>query len=138
MSKPELTKEELRRWSAEVLMGWIKKPPFPDYWIDSKTDKFPVELKSGYIDQGGYDGYELEQEEWAPDLDTSPARQILKVIEKMRERGWYVNLDNKCYQDKWGVSFQKTTYTDNYVSEELSFGLATIKAAHAALSQQGD
>jgi hypothetical protein len=80
--KPDPTPEELRRWSAEVLMGWVTGD-------DSHTME-PIYVGwELYIDPDKPDWY-LPKDDWHPLSDQSPTWQIKAVIEKMREREFYL------------------------------------------------
>lgn len=70
-------RQELRRWSAEDLLGWYLQDQM--VMVDSGKEVL------GYFNKNCLICY---QHEWQPDSDEYPAWQIRSVIEKMRELGF--------------------------------------------------
>lgn len=74
MTLEELT--ELRRFSAEKVMGW--------YIVYAEDNR-----QQNYYSHPGklYDEFHINVTDWLPDLPSTG--QIWLVVEKMRELGWY-------------------------------------------------
>lgn len=110
-------RRELRRWSAEVLMGWRKvmEPAWPYVTAEGKY--------SGYSEYGS----DLWPN-WAPDLPTSPASQILGVIKRMRELGWYLSWHN---ESGMAVFYSRSEYQTNGWTTADTFQDAILLAAKA-------
>lgn len=127
MSKPELTKEELRRWSAEVLMEW-------------KVERGIKLLHSHFEEIKWVDEWvnlKCWESDWKPDSKDAPAWQILAVIKKMREKGFQCQI--WCMKDDFRVVFYKNfrdwrELRDRDYHKGKEFGETTLKAAYAALS----
>lgn len=118
-----MSRKKLRRWSAEVLMGW----------------KFYTQENgiAGYLVSNLPDGrMGIYEHEWAPDSQNAPGQQIIAVIEKMREKGWWMVLHAA---EQYIVVFQSTKDENfgpaNLLIYDTSMGLAILKAAHAALEE---
>jgi len=78
--KTEPTVEELRQWAAEELMEWFYNPTTDEYF--TKTGSKPA---LPYIN----DGQSRRMISWRP--DEPETGQIWMVVEKLRERGFYIN-----------------------------------------------
>lgn len=134
----EMGIEELVRWSAEGLMGWHIK--VCNYHINSK----PAKTEYFY---NWFNKRIIKVKDWHPDDPKSPTEQILMVIEKMREKGWFFKLEDVAIIENgeiWIARFTKAkapTFTlsegDYGVSKGKDPCLATLRAAHAAW-QEGE
>ena len=116
----EPTIEELRRWSAEDLMGCkVTFLPFDpgNYWYE----------KDGEV--------KYWQHEWKPDRPESG--QIWMVIEKMRELGWWLDLttNDKDEIDTYAEFKQSGRYRNSGRHSDDPC-LAILKAAHAAKEER--
>lgn len=119
--------EELRQWSAEVLMGWMDK------------DTYYAVLSPGYKDTEWNRKYfcswkadKVGEHAWAPDLYWSPAWQILGVIAAVKKKGvlayemaFIEELEN-IFAQKQGGRWNLLTYV--FVMEPIDF----LKAAYTA------
>lgn len=77
---------ELRCWSAEVLMGWIL----------SEMKYLSCHPVTKQVYYGREDGsFVCWVEDWHPDDPESPVKQILMVVERMRELGWHLSIRSK-------------------------------------------
>lgn len=74
---PDMTPEELCRWSAEKLCGWKE-----DCVFGITEEKWWAEHS------GPLANFIVKVKDWRPDSDQSPGWQILKVIEVMEELGY--------------------------------------------------
>lgn len=79
---PDQEVQELRRWSAETVMGWQE-------WDHHNTDTW-------------YDNYwykeskrVIEEESWRPDQDLTQCFGVF--VEKMKELGWHLTTDNHTF-----------------------------------------
>lgn len=102
----ESRRNELREWSAG-LMGWTEH-----FEIHGFTGRKRIYYTN---EQGIRVG---SKQGWTPDLPSAPASQILSVIERMRELGWFLSLDlSMVYPHEW---------TAQFFSEDEKFTLGTI------------
>lgn len=80
-------RQELRDWSARLLGAWSDDYAGQGaYFIQHPTDKRFRKLLSLHKD-------------WAPDLPESPTWQIMSVVKRMRELGWYCKILNNVFLD---------------------------------------
>ena len=129
----EPTIEELRRWSAEDLMGW-----FPRYAEDNRCYDYyymPYESRDNR--------YGMQITSWLPDCPESG--QIWMVVEKMRELredgsdGFNFNFN---WQGHKGITIALAQF--HRICGKMEFGsgaddnpcLAILKAAHAAKEER--
>lgn len=122
---PEPTKEELRRWSAEVLMEWMGI----DASMDRRGVPIFVPIETGIL-YWKAKNQKIICRDWAPDDPASPAWQILAVIQAMEKRGFRYEIENY-YDGRIKVSFMNGRGV--FAAEIGTALLPTIlKAAHAA------
>ncbi len=105
--------QELRWWSAEDLMGWVRHPYFSG-WFEYVNDKEAL--------FAGYKG------DWHPDTDFN---QCFMVVEKMRELGYKLKLSQ--IDDAWWAEFWKdgTKVVEDFDLDNPA--LAILLAARKAL-----
>lgn len=133
---PELSIEELVRWSAEGLCGWHKRPQCVNITGGIEYSK------DVWVDQSGK--IMVFADEWAPHDSNSPAWQILAVIEKIKQRELTICLRNFQSLENFGDPRPVIgkTYTaeimdwdrDEFIGEETNENpfIAILRAAHAA------
>ncbi len=118
MTDTEPTVEELRRWSAEGLMGWYLQ----DQMVNIATGK---ECR-GYFNKEGLIYYEAN---WRPDDPTTG--QIWMVEERMRLLGWWLVFDSGISGPRY-AEFRKIGHSQLGYERDMNPCLAILKAAYQA------
>lgn len=116
--------EELRRWSAELLPDQVSISCSGIMKLKDPTKSY------------------RSWQDWCPDNPEAPAKQILMVVEKMREKGLYLELRNYDVDDEYRACFytEETIFYENGVGRacEKSPCLAILKATWAAWRTRGN
>jgi hypothetical protein len=110
---------ELRRWSAESLLGYE-----PILSPDCEKYRYPF-----YRDKEG------REFSWAPTLNSSPAWQIKAVIEAMEKKGLYLTMHS--FPDSEGrlayqAEFRLPDENCKFNIADYDFQTAILDAAHSA------
>ena len=120
-----MTPEFLEKWSAEVLMGWIL---IDGWWTIPANPKL---FSEGHLD------YILSEKDWHPTSDQAPAWQIFMVIERMKDRGWYLTLNywpDGMVHAEFSKPHGQQKVEDEFDCLSIWPLVAILTAAYAALS----
>jgi hypothetical protein len=124
---------ELDREVAEVVMGWTLKQSMKDFGLDRDLEKWGDE--SGHSFYIG-DDPDSEAKRFHPSSSIAAAWQ---VVEKMRERGYWLSLEGPDLPEpSWGAYFengQRNSWHEGYAPTAPE---AIARAALAACLDEGN
>ena len=123
--------QTLRDRMATKVMGWVRHPSFSGWYK-------PVNDSIWYRRVNDKESLFAEYEgAWAPDLPTSPASQILGIVERMRESRYSLNLHEHPFMSKeknrWSASFRNLDTKDYFEEYADRPFIAIMLAADTAL-----
>jgi len=139
-----MTDQELEAWVAEVVMGWTKRS------IEGVTGLQPTGVNVIWFTDfksTGHPTWRINKEKIDPRYDPplwhplSNYNQIFgpgMVVEKMRELGWVVSIENTGDDElnyNYSCRFESANNPDiRYYATDLTLARAIILAAKAALT----
>lgn len=122
----EMTQIDLNHWSAEKVMGWEIYDHIKTYRVyGDKVQVIPT-YSNG-------ENFDILVENWHPLTNWN---QLKLVIEKMRELGWYINIEGYRKEDGYVVNFNTKDIYPGPQSSHKDLPTAVLMAAREAIEPE--